>query len=116
MASAGNVFGACTILNGKDSLGDHLTSVGADDVHAEDLVSLLLGEELDEAVGVEVGLGTRVGDEAELADVVLDTSGLEVLLSLTNPGDLRVSVDNRGNGGVVDVAVTVLDKLDSGDT
>jgi hypothetical protein len=41
---------------------------------------------------------------------------LAVLLGHADPCDLRVGVDNRGNGFVVDVTVARVDVLDSGDT
>ena len=51
-----------------------------------------------------VGLGARVGGEGELADLVLDALGLELLLGLADPGDLGVGVDDRGDDVVVHVA------------
>lgn len=78
-------------------------------------VGLSIREELDHTVGVEVGLRTRVGGEGEVSDVVLDTGLLELLLVLTNPSDLGVSVHDRGNSAVVDVAVALGDVLDGSD-
>ena len=77
-------------------------------------VSLSLGQELDLTLGIEVGLGTRVCREGELANLVLDTRSLELLLGLADPSNLRVGVHNRGNSLVVDVAVTLADVLNSG--
>jgi pyruvate/2-oxoglutarate dehydrogenase complex dihydrolipoamide dehydrogenase (E3) component len=42
---------------------------------------------------------------------VLTTSGLEFLLVLSDPSDLGVSVDDRGDSVVVDVSVTVLGRI-----
>lgn len=61
---------------------------------SEDLVGALLGQDLYESVGIIVGLGARVGDHGEGSDVVLDALGLEVLLGLSDPCDLGVSVDD----------------------
>ena len=141
VAGSGNVLRRRLVLNRKDRRGDHLTGVGANDVHTENLVRLLLDQELDGSLRVGVRLGSRVGEEGELASLVLDTLLLEVLLSLTakfgkskseqlgavknenesghhspNPCDLRVCVDDRRNGLVVDVTVAGLDNLDSGNT
>jgi hypothetical protein len=82
-----------------------------DDVNAKDTVSLLLSQNLDETFHVLVRLGTGVGDEGELANLnqlrqtietlldrrkqtnlVLDTIFLQVLLSTSNPRNLRVCV------------------------
>ena len=60
VASAANVLGGGAVLESEGALGDHLTGVGADNVHAEDTVGLSVGEELDETVGVGVGLGAGV--------------------------------------------------------
>ena len=82
----------------------------------EDLVGLLLSDKLDETISVEVGLGARVGREAEFADVVLHAGLLQVLLGLADPGDFGMGVDDGGDGPVVDVTMSVLDELNSGDT
>lgn len=79
-------------------------------------VSLLLGDELDLTLRVQVRLRARVGREGELANVVLHTAGLELLLGLANPSDLRVGVHNRGNRMVVDMTVASLDVLNRGAT
>ena len=68
------------------------------------------------SLGILVGLGSRVGSEWVLSNLVLDTGLLEFLLVLTNPRDLWVGVNDRWNGVVVDVTMTVFDDLDSGDT
>lgn len=113
--SAANVLGGSAVLKGKGALGDHLTGVGANNVHTENTVGLSVGEELDETVGVEVGLGARVGAEGEAADLVLDAGLLELGLVLADPRDLRVGVHDAGDGAVVDVAVVLGDVLDGGD-
>merc|ERR1712166_1015575 len=41
VASTGNVFGGSTVLEGQHTFCNHLTSVGADDPDAENLISLL---------------------------------------------------------------------------
>merc|ERR1719433_575458 len=66
-------------------------------------VSFLVPEDLDKTVGVIVALCPAVGGKWELAHCVLHTLGLEVLLVLADPGDLRVGVDDAGNAVVVDV-------------
>lgn len=110
-----NILRARTVLKRKAGLANHLASVRANDVHTENPVRLLLRDELDEALGVRVGLRARVGAEGELADVVLDALRLELVLGLANPGDLGVGVHDGGDDAVVDVAVAVLDVLDGGD-
>lgn len=84
-------------------------------MNAQYPVSLGIRDELNEALSVEVGLRSRVGRERKLSDIVLDVSCLELLLVLANPGDFGVSVHDRGDGAVVDMAVTLADVLDNGD-
>ena len=43
-----------------------------------------------ERTGLVVGLGTRVGDHREVADLVLNPLSLAVLLGLANPCDLCI--------------------------
>lgn len=116
VAGSGNVLCRSLVLDGENSGSNHLTSIGANDVNTKNLVSLLLDEELDDTVGIGVGLGTRVGKEGELAHLELNTLLLELLLVLSDPSDLGVGVDDGGNGSVVDVAVASLDDLDSSNT
>ncbi len=135
VAGASNILRAGTVLDGEDTLSDHLTGVRTydttpcekntilsrkerltDDVNAKNTVSLSLSQELNLTLSIEVGLRTRVGRERELADLVLDASSLELLLGLADPSDLRVGVHDGGDGVVVDVPVTLADVLDGGNT
>jgi hypothetical protein len=106
-----NILRARTVLNGKNSLRDHLTCVRTDNMYTEQLVGFLLRYHLNLTFGVEVGLRTRVGREREFTDVVLDAGSLELLLILTDPRNLRVRVDNGWYGMVVDVTMAGLDEL-----
>lgn len=116
VARPGNVLGGSAVLDGKRGLGDHLAGVGADDVNTKDAVGLSVGNELDDTLGLEVGLGTGVGAEWEGTDAVVDTGGLDFSLVLANPRDFGVSVHDAGDSAVVDVAVALLDVLDGGNT
>lgn len=116
VAGSGDILAGSTVLESQSTLSDHLTSVGADDVNTENAVSLGVSEHLDHALSVLVGLGSGVGNEGEGSDSVRDVLVLQVLLALADPGDLGVSVHNGGNGTIVDMAVTLLDVLDNGNS
>jgi hypothetical protein len=92
MARASNVLRAGTILESQRSLGNHLTSIGTDDVAAEKSVRLRIGQHLDETIRIEVGLGTRVRAERKRADFVRDVAFLQVLFTRADPSDLGVRV------------------------
>lgn len=81
-------------------------------MYAEDLVCLLLSKELDEALGIQVGLRSRVCSEREFSDIVLNTGGLQVLLCLAYPSDLGVCIDNGRDGVVVDMTVSMFNVFD----
>lgn len=83
-------------------------------MNAQYPVGLGVRDELDKPFGVEVRLRSGVGGEGELSDIVLDVLGLELLLILTDPGDFRVGVHDRGNSAVVDVTIALADVLDNG--
>ena len=85
-------------------------------MYTENSVGLLLRKELDKALAVKIRLGSGVGSEREFSNIVLNAGGLEVLLGLTYPGNLRVGVDDRRNAVVVDVAVSGFEVFDSSDT
>ena len=67
---------------------------GADDMHAEHLVGLGIGQHLDEAVRVPHGARAAVGHEGELADLVGAALGLERFLALADRRDFRHRVDH----------------------
>lgn len=114
VTSAGNVLRGSTVLDGEGGLSNHLTGAGADDVDTENAVGLGIGDELNNTLGVEVGLGAGVGAEGEGTDTVLDTGSLDLGLVLANPSNLGVGVHNAGDGSVVNVAVASLDVFDGG--
>lgn len=80
VAGSGNVLAGGTVLESQGSLSNHFTGARSDDVGTEQTVSLGIGDDLDETLRVEVGLGTGVGAEGESADLVGDVLALEVLL------------------------------------
>jgi hypothetical protein len=75
-------------------------------MHSKNSVRLLLGNEFDNTFGIQIRFGTGIGDEWELSNVVLDSRSFDILLSLADPSDLRVGVDDGGDSLVVDMAVT----------
>ena len=85
-------------------------------MYTKDSVGLFLRKELDKALAVKVRLGSGVGSEGEFSNIVLNTGGLEVLLSLSYPGNLGMGVDDRRNAVVVDVTVSRLEVFNSSDT
>jgi hypothetical protein len=64
---------------------------------------------------IVVGLRTRVRQEGESADFVLNAIRLELLLGFTDPRNFWVSIDNRWNSIVIDMAMSRLDVLGGGD-
>src|SRR5262249_35551572 len=68
-----------------------------------------------EALGAAVGAAARVGGKGILADLVGDAGGLQLLLGLADPADLRLGVDDRGHLVPVDVALLAGDGLNTGD-
>jgi len=85
-------------------------------VGSENAIGGGIREELAKTLSVVVGAGTTVGLEGELSNAIVDSLALEFLLRLSNPSDLGVGVDDRGNGVVVDVSKVAEDHLNDGDT
>lgn len=52
----GNVFTARTILHCQRALCDHLTSIGANDMDAQDSIRFRISQELDHPVSLQVRL------------------------------------------------------------
>lgn len=59
------------------------------DMGAQDSVGLLIGQNLDHAVGLVIGFGATVGGKWELPHHIIDTFGLQILLVLAHPCDLQ---------------------------
>lgn len=116
MAGSGDVLGRGTVLEGEDGLGDHLTSVGSDDPSTEYLISLLAGENLDETLNILVATRSTVGIKWEGTLIILDTLLNKLFFAEADVGDLGVSIDDTGDGVVVDMTTLADQVLDGGDT
>lgn len=141
MARTANILCGCTVLECQYSLGNHLTSVGADNVDSEDSVCFLICNEsvkkerirlaplspafqgsglrkyiLYHALSIEVGLSSRVCAERETPNIVALLCRLDLLLRQANPCGLRVCVHNAGNSTIVYMAISLADVLNGRDT
>ncbi|MNT33155.1 hypothetical protein D3C72_1690670 [compost metagenome] len=114
VAGEGDVFRRGRELHGHAELTDHFADARADQVYAEYLVGLGVGQDFGEAFGLMVDLGPAVGGERELADFVLAAFGLELLFGLANAGQFRAGVDHPGNQVVVDLMGFTGNPLDAG--
>jgi hypothetical protein len=92
VTGSGNILAGSAVLKSQGTFSNHLTSVRADDVNAENAVSLRVSEHLDHTVSILVGLSSGVGDEGEASNPVRNVLVLQVLLALADPGDLGVGV------------------------
>ncbi len=92
MARPGDILTRRAVLERQRRFGDHLARVGPDDMHPENAIRFRIAQELDHALRLEVGLGSRVRGEGERADSVLDPGSLELGLVLAHPRDFRVRV------------------------
>ena len=114
MADARNVFAAGAKLHRHDALGNQFAGHRADDVHAQNFIGRGIGQHLDHAGGITQGTGAAIGQEREGPGAVGATSGLELLLGLTDPGDFRIGVDDPRDGVEVDMAVLARHALGHG--
>src|SRR5690348_16470600 len=97
------ILAAGGILHRKDGLRDQLAGQWANNVHAQNLIVVLSGYHLGEALSLLHRAGSTAGQEGEHAGLVSPTTLLDLLLGLANPGDLRCRVDHRGDSLVVDL-------------
>src|SRR5438309_9112354 len=111
MADARDVLGRGAELDRHDRLGNQLARQAADRVHAEDAVGPRVGQDLDEALGLFAAERAPVVRERKAPGFVGDAFGLQLLLGLADPGDLRSSVDHPRDGVVVHVAALTGDDL-----
>jgi hypothetical protein len=78
---------------------------GSNDVGSQNTISLGIGDDLHEPLGVCVRAGPAVGGKREISHVVLSPSLFELVLSLSNPSDLRVRVNDGGDSVVVNMTM-----------
>ena len=116
--SSGEILRAGSVLNADDSLRDHFSCSWTHNVGSKELVSLLVGENLDHAVGVRDSLSSGVGQEGEDSFAVLDVSdnkigtfSLEFFLVVAHCGNFGVGIDDSRDGQVVDMGVLSCDLL-----
>ncbi len=111
---AAQVFGATAVFHVGDRRSDHLARAVADDLHAENLVCLGVGNDLAEAVGAVDCDGAAIGGEGELAHVDVQLVGLGLVFTDAHAGDFRLGVDHARDDVVVHVAALAGDQLDAG--
>ena len=68
MDRVAKLFGSQFVLNGHCGFADHLCCVRSDDMAADDLVCLGIGDQLYKAVGTVHGQAASVSGEIELTD------------------------------------------------
>lgn len=71
VAGQGNVFGAGAELHGfHAAFANDLADTGTHQMHPQDFVGVLVGQDLGEPLGLVVDLGATVGGKGEFADLV----------------------------------------------
>lgn len=103
------------ILDRQNTLGNHLARICANDMNPQNAIRLGVRDELDEALGLKIRLGARVGGEGEGAGLVLDAGRLHFGFVLPDPSHFRVRVHDGRDGAVVDVPVAFGDVFDGRD-
>src|SRR5262249_8918448 len=95
---------------------DHIAGVRADDVDAQHAVGFGIGENFDEAFGLLIGLGTSVGGERKLSDLVSNAGGFQFFLGFADRCDLRISVDHVRDRVIVYVTGLTGENFGDGDS
>jgi len=103
MADAGQVFGGGGEFQGQHPFGNQLGSIGADDMDPQDAIRLGVRQHFYETAGFPHAQSPAIGQEGDFADLVGHAFRLELLFGLAHPGNFRVGVDDRGNGGEIHV-------------
>ena len=88
MAGARKIFRRAAELHQYGRLVDHFACAGADDVDAQHSVSLRIGQDFHEAIGVPHGSCLAIGRERKAPDGISDTRRLQFFLAPPDGGDL----------------------------
>ena len=83
-------------------------------MHTQNPVRLLFNDELDKSLGIEIRLSSRIGEEREFSNFILDTGCFEFLFGFADPGDFGVGVHDRGDRFIVDMTMAGFDDFGSG--
>src|SRR5882724_1568409 len=97
MDRAAEILGAAAVFHVRDNLADELTGPVTENLGAENLVGLRIGDDLHIAVNGVVGDGAPVGGEIELAHGDSPARRLGRILAQADAGDLGFRVDNSGD-------------------
>ena len=92
VGGAGEVFGGAAKFHQHGDLVDEFASLWPHNMGAQNFVGLGIGEDLHKAIGGLVGLGAAIGDEEELAGLVVHASSLEFVLGLADGGEFGAEV------------------------
>ena len=111
VGASGDVLGAAVVLHDRHALGDQFRRPRAEDVDAQHAVGLRVGQHLHPAVGFVHRFRPRDGRELELADAVLDSLLLQLLLRLPHARDFRPDVDDARDRVVVHVRLHARERL-----
>src|ERR1035441_10041519 len=96
------LFGGTFHLQRQDRFGDQLGRIRPDDVHAQDLAVLGVGNDLDEAFVLPHDAGARVRSEGELANLHGVTLFLRLGFGEAHASDLGMAIGRVGNAQRVD--------------
>jgi len=95
------VFSKRRHLQRQCAFADHRARFGSYDVHAQDLLRVLVRDDLDEAIGLHHRHGFAERREGELADLDFDAFGLGFVLGQTGRGNLRIGEDRARDASPV---------------
>src|ERR1039458_5505070 len=96
------LFGGTFHLQRQDRFGDQLGRIRPDDVHAQDLAVLGVGNDLDEAFVLPHDAGARVRSEGELANLHGVTLFLRLGFGEAHASDLGMAIGRVGNAQQID--------------
>src|SRR5688572_10640857 len=111
MNGALDVLGRGGELHCEHGFGDQLAGHGPDDMHAEHIVVLAIGDQLHHPGRLLHAFRATVRREAERADLVWPARFFDLLLGLAAPGDLGRRVDDGGSRAVVHLGYMARDEL-----
>src|ERR1700733_227805 len=97
-----HLFDSRLELDCSNGFGDDLRGSRADDVHAQNLAMLRIGDDFDEAIVRIEDRRLRVADEGEFSDFYLVALLFRLRLSKANAGNLRLAIGATWNVRTVD--------------
>ena len=114
MTGEGDILSRGAKLHPDTDLMDEIPRSGANDMSAQNAIGFGINDQFDKSLRGQGGLGAAIAHELEFAGFVFAALGLELVLSLTDIGNLGGGIDDAWDDIVIHMSGLAGDHFDGG--